>query len=599
MSDNSRHGNSNQRRQILTEEEYSCTLQKIITRDYFPSLTSLNRDASILQKRSEGDVAGAVAIRRAARAIAEHEALEKSIEQEEEREALRRGNNIRKRPRPLKEESLDGFHTRVTSEDNADFEETMKLESQAKRQEMDLVYNNHPSNRPLQLLEHGTTNSRDWQRLSYDEQRLSRLDPSPLMASDEFMPRHQTMQTNPCTTTTDVSTRNTLFFTPNHLPQDGKHMTKSTTTTLMITNNDERTISNNTIMPPPVFDPKIGESSLPLQLIPYEYKAKPTESSKEKRIIPSNTRFEYQNESRLISSHIGQSPLSSLEDEYNNGQLSTHMTTTTTTPGQNSRQDILNYDTESSNATTDLDDISISSKSIQMEREARRRNIEQERNSYVNMTPIILPGKGRDASPLMTFGTIASTPLVSSHAYEPSKTFIIPEQDTKEKLAQSAQVRLKQKSERFKCTRSSISSSNSTKSQPSTPSSSIIMDRHKSLTPAAQALLQQCTTSSSTIRPEDSSVNSTYRILSSSLSNARMKSGFASALRTSYTPKPLKKKDSSRRTKMHPKDGASTHVYKTTPLIHANKEKDEMKLSMTTTNSNGTIEETTRGLLKF
>jgi hypothetical protein len=221
------------------------------------------------------------------------------------------------------------------------------------------------------------------------------------------------------------------------------------------------------------------------------------------------------------------------------------------------------------------------------------------------MTPIILPGKGRDASPLMTFGTIASTPLVSSHAHEPSKTFIIPEQDTKEKLAQSAQVRLKQKSERFKCTRSSSVGSSSTKSQSSTLSSSIFMDRHKSLTPAAQALLQRCATSSSTIRREDNSMKSTNRTLlsssSSSLpsSNARMKSAFASALRTSYTPKPLKKKESSHSTKIHTTDGASTHVYKTTPMIHAKKEKDELKLSMTTTNSNGTIAETTRGLLKF
>lgn len=589
MSGNSEHCRGNQRRRILSEEEYSSTLQKIITRDYFPSLTSLNRDASILQKRSEGDIAGAVAIRRAAREIAEHEALEKSIEQEQEKEASQRGN-IRKRPRPLKEENIDGFHMRVTSEDNADFEESMKSEIQAKRQEMELVYNHKsPSKRSL-LLEHGKT-SRDWQRLSYDEQRISRLDPSPLMASDEFIPSN-TLRAPKQTTNlfTDASSRNALFFTPKHIHQDDKHTTKSPTDPLMITNNDEK--ASNNIMPPPVFDPKIGESSLPSQLVPYEYKAKPTASSTEKRIVPSNTRFQYQNESTLAT-HMEQNQ-SSLEDEYcNNGQLSSRSVSR-----QMSRPDVLNYDTESSNATTDLDDMSISSKSIQMEREARRRKLEVERSSFVNMTPVILPGKGRDASPLLTFGTIASTPLVSSSLssssslpYESSKSFLLPEQDDREKMAQSAQLQLKQKSERFKST--PVTSSSTSQDSNHIP----IMDRHKSLTPAAQALLQSYATSSLS-RNGNSSVRSTYS--TSSLStNARLKSAFASALRTSYTPK--------QRTNTDRHNKTSIHVNKATPMSHVKNERVEIKSSVTnkdksvatTTSSNGNITETTKGLLKF
>lgn len=587
MNGKSEHCRGNQRRQILAEEEYSSTLQKIITRDYFPSLTSLNRDASILQKRSEGDIAGAVAIRRAAREIAEHEALEKSIEQEQEKEALQRGN-IRKRPRPLKEENIDGFHMRVTSEDNADFEENMKSEIQAKRQEMELVYNHKsPSTRSL-LLEHGK-NSRDFQRLSYDEQRISRLDPSPLMASDEFMPNNTLRGPKQTNLFTDASSRNALFFTPNHIHQDDKHTTKSPTNPLMIINNDEATSKN--IMPPPVLDPKIGESSLPSQLVPYEYKAKPTASSTEKRIVPSNTRFQYQNESTLVT-HMEQNQ-SSLEDEYYmNGQLSSRSVSR-----QMSRPDVLNYDTESSNATTDLDDISISSKSIRMEREARRRKIEVERNSYVNMTPVILPGKGRDASPLLTFGTIASTPLVSSSLsspplpYESSKSFLIPEQDDREKMAQSAQLQLKLKSERFKSTPTSNTTSQDSKTIP-------IMDRHKSLTPAAQALLQSYATTSSLPRNENRSVRSTYS--TSSLStNARLKSAFASALRTSYTPKQRTKKDGHNKT--------SIHVNKATPMSVVKNERFEIKSSMTnkdtsvttTNSSSGNITETTKGLLKF
>ena len=621
----SENDRKNHRRQILSEEEYSSTLQKIITRDYFPSLTSLNRDASILQKRFEGDIAGAVAIRRAAREIAQHEALEQSIEREEEREALGRGN-VRKRPRPLKEESVDGFHMRVTSEDNADFEETMKLEVQAKEQEMDLVYNYHhhhhhqnASSQRLRL-EHGNT---EWNRLSHDEQQKhtnSRLNPSPLLASDEFMPSStsrtcngvcttiqtldtsQTAQTIEAFKTTNprmmggASFRNALFFTPNSLQQDTTSAHTSNTSIWnpsMLTNHHETNNNTKNIMPPPVFDPKSGESSLPSQLIPYEYKAKPTESSKEKRIIPSNTRFLYQNESRLITCMDHNQP--SLEDEYRRVPPNSNMTLR-----QRSSLDVLNYDTESSNATTDLDDISISSNTIQREREARRHKLEEERNSYVNMTPIILPGQGRDTSPLMTFGNIASTPLVSSlsHSHDSYNTFFIPNEDSKEKMAQTAQLQLKQKSERFQSTSGSSTNSRLSTSTPR-------MDRRKSLTPAAQVLLQRFTTPSSSssvslLREKNSHSRPTSSTSSlSTSSSARMSSAFASALRHSYTPTHTKKKDR-HNTNKDPKNKTLMHVYKATPMNDTMREKDVGKSSISNTNTTNTvIKETTRGLLKL
>ena len=77
-----------QRRKVLTEEQYTTTLKKIITRDYYPSLPSLYRDAAVLQKRSEGDTAGAIAVRRAARKIESFEEKRRLQEENEEREAV-------------------------------------------------------------------------------------------------------------------------------------------------------------------------------------------------------------------------------------------------------------------------------------------------------------------------------------------------------------------------------------------------------------------------------------------------------------------------------------------------------------------------------
>ena len=77
--------NNNAEESSLKKNEYSSTLNKIISRgDYYPSLTSLHRDLSVLQKRAEGDTAGAIAIRRAARKLESMEEKEKLDEEEEE-----------------------------------------------------------------------------------------------------------------------------------------------------------------------------------------------------------------------------------------------------------------------------------------------------------------------------------------------------------------------------------------------------------------------------------------------------------------------------------------------------------------------------------
>ena len=76
-----------QRRKVLSEEEYTATLSSILQRDYFPEIPQLERQAAILERRAQGDIAGAVAVRRAARRLKQHEETIASLEEEAEREA--------------------------------------------------------------------------------------------------------------------------------------------------------------------------------------------------------------------------------------------------------------------------------------------------------------------------------------------------------------------------------------------------------------------------------------------------------------------------------------------------------------------------------
>lgn len=142
-----------QPRSILTEEDYTSTLSHIITRDFYPSIYSLRRDDAILDARGRGDIASAVSIRRAARRDELERERESAEEEHEEQHATsssvetsivpahnRENGRVRKRPRPLKHESITGFHARVTSEDNAEFESNQERESREREENMGLIF---------------------------------------------------------------------------------------------------------------------------------------------------------------------------------------------------------------------------------------------------------------------------------------------------------------------------------------------------------------------------------------------------------------------------------------------------------------------------
>ena len=517
-----------QARRVLTEEVYTSTLSEIITRDYFPSLRSLQRDAGVLEKRSQGDIAGAVAIRRQARKLALHEEVLAEQERKEEDEAMENGG-IRKRARPLHRESVEGFHARVTSEDNHDFEEAMRAENRERRERMNIIHNSAGSqySQVPKLLEHQRNND----DMSEAGQISRTVAESPMMASDQF-----TAPTLPLQLAGGEGTvgRNSLFFSPVHrsetLPTE-----RSQLHLMLEQNSSSKKIQDSTAMPPPSSIPSrqsqseqlwtqdVVEMKSPVEQM-VEYSAKTVIQSNDKHIIPRNTRLTYQNESRLTKRSDG------LElNRRNNSGLNEY---------------------ESDSTSTDLD---APQRSLAFERRARVKRTHTDRNSLMTMTPVIIP-KGRDDdpesgfsnvnhSPIMTWGDVASTPLV--HSGESismkmthntnfkdldSNVFQLPKVDTRESHAIVAETKLAKQTKKFKDANTSRNKTDRSRTEnlmDRKRMTSTYLDRKRSLTPAARSLLERSTLSSS------SSMFSNKR----SKVNARESSSLSSALRLSYTPK--------------------------------------------------------------
>ena len=95
-------------RVVLSEEEYVSNLTDIVTRDFYPAVPSLQRDISILDCRSRGDIMGAIAVRRQARLEA---AAHESIDNKKDGTVI----------------SITEFHQSATSEDNAEFEKNQHV----------------------------------------------------------------------------------------------------------------------------------------------------------------------------------------------------------------------------------------------------------------------------------------------------------------------------------------------------------------------------------------------------------------------------------------------------------------------------------------
>ena len=636
---NNDHTKQQQRRKILPEEEYTSTLNKIITRDYYPSITSLHRDFSVLQKRSEGDTAGAIAIRKAARKL---DSIEDQCQLEEEKEdmdALLNHGGIRKRPRPLGRESIDGFHARVTSEDNAYFEENMIEEVKEKKDKMDIIYGTKCATLadkrkvPLLLQNYASTQGSTDSTVTLNKNQQRKMyDESPFQsASDQFNAPVERIQA--AGTTKDgksISETNSLFFTPQHINNDSNNSSAipelcngdtqndsqlmppppSRTRKNQSNSNDENNINNKAL----ILSSKKNVTLTDNRHILVEYQAKPksrerivsssstTSSSiiltpsNEKQIIPENTRFEYQDKTRMVASSVASSKPASIT------------VIPSTTRGGNSSS----YETDSS-INTDLD---APLRPIDEDRRARLKQIQKDRNVLVAMTPTIIPGatssirrrndnnsdvddETENDSPIITWGQIASTPLVSSGErlsqmnpgqgieveendddVSNEKTFKLPSIDSREKFARKVEAKLAKQKQRFdeaggngeiqskptqygkgKSSSNSRSDANPTcnRKRLSSSSSSSLLRREDSLTPAARSLLERSTKGLGVSRP-----SSSLKAKKSSIVNARSNSALGSALRASYTPKLQKRGTSSSKSKRNA--SSSSLLHRATPL---------------------------------
>jgi hypothetical protein len=589
-----------QPRSILEEEEYESTLSHIVTRDYFPSLPSLRRDAEILDARSRGDMAGAVAARRRARAMEMQEEKERMEDGEEEERALMVANNcgesmdgvgLRVRPRQLKHESITGFHARVTSEDNAEFESNQERERKEREAILGVVYASRADKRGRLMIEShingGDENNEDGydcdKRLCYNRDWCD----TPIGLSSDLYdapPQGPRITDGKSTTASNDNGigRNGLFFQPRDTRlcvSSDERLPSSSGTFLALENDTEtKTIENcgeknsgesdNLLMPPPptrlmsAADKTLTSCSNAKmhmasavdrrhQLV--EYLPKQSLSN----IHPPATRFPYQNESRLPSS---------------NSNLGTIITSSVSRGIVNRNG---SFSTTDASDTTDLDE---PPRQLDAERAARKRARDRENETFVAMTPLIRPGDGEHGDtggydePIMTWGNVISTPLVLGGGsaidartldWEPScpppddllpaPAFDVIDSNRRETLARTAERRLMDRAKTYRSAGSvssykesddeSIHSSRSTRSTRSTRSmsSSVTnpMDRSASLTPAARALLDAQKMARHSKRKESSG-----RTLSSIFSGSR--ESFGSSLRASYTPDLTKLRNSTR-----------------------------------------------------
>ena len=437
-----------QPRKVLSEEEFTSTLSSIVQRDYFPDLPELERQAAILEKRSQGDVVGAVALRRAVRRLQEHEeALASQAEQGEydlvttSSSSTKAAMNVRRRPRPLHEESLSGFHARVTNEDDQEFDSNQKQQVRENRERLDKLL-----------------------RPSSQEGGGAKLLMMSEMASDQF---NATPNRIAASEWNAPSVRNGLFFNPTplqiHEVSDGALDMDGTVARLTNRNEARDNMSSShhqdqlMLMPPPahVIIKKLAKH----QLVEYVPK-----HALEKRIEPSQTRFS----NKIIPYSAG----------TGHGLFRTPDSWDTETDGS------------ATEASTDLDaPLRPVPEERRLLQQARERHADY---SYVAMTPIIVPGRtaGGNESPITTWGTVDGTPLVIS-GQVPSEDesrrgadyYGLAKESQRDKAARKAADKLASRAKRAK---SAAGCSNET-----TAGNNNRPNTTPSLTPAALSLFQK------------------------------------------------------------------------------------------------------------
>ncbi len=497
--------NEGQRRLVLTEEDYTSKLSSIVARDFFPDVSKLERQSALLDRRLEGDLAGAIAVRREIRRSIQNEENAEAKREQDDRDLIgdtlsgsvvvrsktqaHLGRPIRKRPRPLEDESLTGFVARATNEDDHEFDSNLKRDVKENRQRISEYYELSSKK-----------NIKDTPNLHLE------------MASDDFAPESNRMQWQKPTA------RNALFFNPtpiNRPPQNYNGIVEGGTKLIEGPDGEASSMKNEerSLMPPPSKQQTSAIVSIhkaerqnaarfpKSELVEYIPK-----HNLEKKIEPRATRFP-----------SNESALSTIGSDTGNGITGEEIDSASDT----------DYMSE---VSTDLD---ASLRSVEEERRRFQSKKKSDRRSYIAMTPQIIPGAGNE-SPITTWGCIDGTPLILSgddvaNTIERQPSFRMPDISKRESAANKADVLM------AKRTKLASSSSSRTK----TRTKRVKGDRTASLTPAALSLLEK------TKRPQSGGA-------------------FVSSLRTSYAPR---RPSSSASRKRSSKTRRRDHAYNATPQI--------------------------------
>ena len=434
-----------QRRLVLTEEDYTSKLSSIVARDYYPDVSKLQRENALLDRRLEGDAAGAIAVRRASRRLIETQEVAAAQRERDDFELveLRADTKsakrlVRKRPRPLAEETITGFVARATNEDDDEFDSNLRQDLKAKRKMVAGLY--------------GSQKITDCKKSS--EKIYNRLLE---MASDDFAPESNTIEWK------KPNMRNTLFFnptpmnTPSHLIGNatlGQNLLKDSVTS-------SHSSKDGRLMPPPskqqtteIISMKFNEKNncafkSKSELVEYVPK-----HMLEKKIEPSATRFPSE-ESSFVPS-IGCNMNGIMTEEIDS----------------DSDTDCVSYTT---GASTDLD---VPLKPVEEERHLFQSTERSGQRSYVTMAPQNIPGA------VNTWGKNHDKLEVASRPDNPKESsslsmFRMSSKTKRECAASRAELVLTRRAKL-------LSSSKSNKRR-----SNVKLGRSSSLSPAAISLLQK------------------------------------------------------------------------------------------------------------
>lgn len=443
---------ANKRRKVVKEEEYHEGLSNVVQRQFFPDLPNLAAQAALQQRRAAGDVAGAVAIRRAMR------------QQQDARD------------KPDEGESLTEFHTRVTSEDNAEFATQQAKEVTENRRRLRIEYG-------------------QWQRLA----NSANVKGDPLKGlppSTSHYPSPVPMASTQFDATPHRPSLQQLSEQAQKVAADGLFLLPNATASLSASKEQllalpPSTNSTRESMPPP----SLGGSQPQVSSLA-EFLPKQDNNERKKRIEPAATRFP-----KAVTTRTETSALSKYHD---NAGLNLEESDTDDAASS------LDY-SSATDASTDLD--APPALDLATERLLGRRRRQRELETLVPMTPVIVPGKtslstqstnGDDnVEPLMTWGEVSATPLVlggkagnddeNANTREPSFGL---EASVRDQAAEQARRRIEE--------RARLATNPRRRKTPSRPGSTI------------------------------------FRGLSGSMSrpaSARSASSFGTALRSSYTPR--------------------------------------------------------------